>query len=398
MALYRHGELARLLTLEQLQSSHAALLGAYEARPLITLLAFFGVYVLAAALSIPGAVILTLAAGAIFGLGLGLLVVSFASSLGALLAFLASRYLLRDLVQARLGKSLAPINQGVAREGTAYLLTLRLVPVFPFWLINLLMGLTPMGAGRFYLVSQIGMLAGTAVYVNAGTQLAAIRSAGDILSPGLLGSFVLLGLFPLLASRAVAWAQARRQYARWPRPARYDRNLVVIGAGAGGLVTAYIAAAVKARVTLVEGHRMGGDCLNSGCVPSKALIRSARLAHQLRQAEGFGISAATGTVDFAAVMRRVHRVIADIEPHDSVERYTALRAEVLQGHASIVSPWCFEITLHDGSVQPLSPRSIVIRARLSPVVPAFLGSRLAGLPYQRDVAAGVEPEGRGCGG
>ncbi|MBU6271222.1 MAG: FAD-dependent oxidoreductase [Betaproteobacteria bacterium] len=377
-ALYRQGELARLLTLEQLQASHAALLGAYEARPLITLLAFFGVYVLAAALSIPGAVILTLAAGAIFGLGVGLLVVSFASSLGALLAFLAARYLLRDLVQARLGKSLAPINQGIAREGTAYLLTLRLVPVFPFWLINLLMGLTPMSAGRFYLVSQIGMLAGTAVYVNAGTQLAAIRSAGDILSPGLLGSFVLLGLFPLLASRLVAWTQARRRYARWPRPARYDRNLVVIGAGAGGLVTAYIGAAVKARVTLVEGHRMGGDCLNSGCVPSKALIRSAKLAHQLRKADGFGIRGATGTVDFAAVMQRVHRVIRDIEPHDSVERYTALGVEVLQGHARIVSPWCVEVSLADGAVQRLTTRSIVIAAGASPVVPAIPGLREAG--------------------
>ena len=378
VALYRHGELARLLTLAQLQESHAALLATYEARPLLTLLVFFGVYVLAAALSIPGAVILTLAAGAIFSLGIGLLVVSFASSLGALLAFLAARYLLRDLVQTRLGKSLAPINQGIARDGTAYLLTLRLVPVFPFWLINLLMGLTPMGAGRFYLVSQIGMLAGTAVYVNAGTQLAAIRSAGDILSPGLLGSFVLLGLFPLLASRAVAWAQARKQYARWPRPARFDRNLVVIGAGAGGLVTAYIGAAVKARVTLIEGHRMGGDCLNSGCVPSKALIRSARLAHQLRQADGFGIRGATGTVDFAAIMRRVHQVISDIEPHDSVARYTELGVEVLQGHARIVSPWCVEVTMPDGTTQRLTTRSIVIAAGASPVVPAIPGLREAG--------------------
>ncbi len=166
---------------------------------------------------------------------------------------------------------LAPINDGVRKDGTFYLLTLRLVPVFPFWLINLLMGLTPMGAGRFYVVSQIGMLAGTAVYVNAGTQLAAIQSPGDILSPGLLGSFVLLGLFPLLAKTGVAWLAQRKVYAKWTKPRSFDRNLVVIGAGAGGLVSAYIAAAVKAKVTLIEGHKMGGDCLNYGCVPSKAL-------------------------------------------------------------------------------------------------------------------------------
>ena len=138
--LYRHFELGRLLTLDQLKASRDALVGAYQARPVTTLLIYFGVYVLATALSIPGALILTLAGGAMFGLAVGLLVVSFASSLGALLAFLAARYLLRDTVQSRFGRSLAPINEGVRRDGTFYLLTLRLVPVFPFWLINLLMG------------------------------------------------------------------------------------------------------------------------------------------------------------------------------------------------------------------------------------------------------------------
>ena len=377
-ALYRHFELGRLLTLDNLKASRDALAGAYEARPWVTVLSFFGVYVLAAALSIPGALILTLAAGAMFGLWVGLLVVSFASSLGALLAFLASRYLLRDMIQTRFRKSLAPINEGVARDGTFYLLTLRLVPVFPFWLINLLMGLTPIGAGRFYLVSQIGMLAGTAVYVNAGTQLAAIRSASDILSPGLLGSFVLLGLFPLIAKAIVGGLQARKVYAKWPRPKTFDRNLVVIGAGAGGLVSAYIAAAVKARVTLIEGHKMGGDCLNFGCVPSKALIRSAKMAKQLRNAGALGIREASGQVDFAAVMQRVHRVISDIEPHDSVARYTGLGVEVLQGHARIASPWAVEVTLADGTTQRLSTRSIVIAAGASPFVPPIPGLKDTG--------------------
>ncbi len=372
-ALYRHFDLGRLLTLDQLKSSRVALAAAYQTQPLQTLLAFFGVYVAAAALSIPGALVLTLAAGALFGLGTGLVVVSFASSLGALLAFLVSRYLLRDTIQARFGKSLAPINEGVRKDGTFYLLTLRLVPVFPFWLINLLMGLTPIGAGRFYLVSQLGMLAGTAVYVNAGTQLAAIQSARDIVSPGLLGSFVLLGLFPLLAKSVVGRLQARKVYAKWAQPKRFDRNLVVIGAGAGGLVTSYIAAVVKAQVTLVEGHKMGGDCLNFGCVPSKALIRSAKMAKQLQKAQSLGITGASGNVDFAAVMQRVQRVIADIEPHDSVDRYTSLGVEVLQGQARITSPWTVDVSLSDGTRQSLSTRSIVIAAGASPFVPPIPG-------------------------
>jgi pyruvate/2-oxoglutarate dehydrogenase complex dihydrolipoamide dehydrogenase (E3) component/uncharacterized membrane protein YdjX (TVP38/TMEM64 family) len=377
---WRHFELGSLLTLEQLKASRDALAGAYEARPLATVAAFFGVYVLAAALSIPGALILTLAAGAMFGLGVGLLVVSFASSLGALLAFLAARYLLRDAVQARFAKALAPINEGVRKDGTFYLLTLRLVPLFPFWLVNLLMGLTPIGAGRFYVVSQLGMLAGTVVYVNAGTQLAAIRTPGDILSPALLGSFVLLGLFPLLAKAGVGWLQRRKVYAKWEwkRPARYDRNLVVIGAGAGGLVSAYIAAAVKAKVTLIEGHRMGGDCLNTGCVPSKALIRSARMARQLKQAASLGITGAAGEVDFAAVMRRIQGVIRDIEPHDSIERYTRLGVEVLQGHARITSPWSVLVTHADGTQQTLTTRSIVIAAGASPFVPPIPGLQEVG--------------------
>ena len=375
---WQHFGLGALLTLDNLKASRDALQVRVQAQPLSTAAVFFAVYVAAAALSIPGAVILTLAAGAMFGLGWGLLLVSFASSLGALLAFLVARYLLRDVIQARFGKALAPINDGVRKDGTFYLLTLRLVPVFPFWLINLLMGLTPMGAGRFYVVSQIGMLAGTAVYVNAGTQLAAIQSPGDILSPGLLGSFVLLGLFPLLAKTGVAWLAQRKVYAKWTKPRSFDRNLVVIGAGAGGLVSAYIAAAVKAKVTLIEGHKMGGDCLNFGCVPSKALIRSAKMAQQLKKAHELGVADAAGRVDFAAIMQRVHGVIRDIEPHDSVERYTKLGVEVLHGHGRITSPWTVDVTLADGSTQTLTTMNIVIAAGASPFVPPIPGLKETG--------------------
>ena len=374
---YWYWDLGQWLTLEQLKASRDALISLYADQPVKTALTFFGVYVLAAALSFPGASILTLAAGAMFGWAMGLLLVSFASSLGALLAFWASRYLLRDVIEKRFGKLLQPINEGLAKDGTFYLLTLRLVPLFPFWLINLLMGLTKLGARRFYIVSQIGMLVGTAVYVNAGTQLAAIDTAADVLSPGLIASLVLLGVFPLMAKVMVGALQRRKLYARWPRPARFDRNLVVIGAGAGGLVSAYIAAAVRAKVTLIEGHKMGGDCLNYGCVPSKALIRSAKAMKQLRNAHRLGIRDVLGEVDFAGVMRRVHEVIGAIEPHDSVERYTLLGVEVLKGHARITSPWTVEIRQADGSVRTLTTRSIVIAAGASPFVPPIPGLKEA---------------------
>jgi pyruvate/2-oxoglutarate dehydrogenase complex dihydrolipoamide dehydrogenase (E3) component/uncharacterized membrane protein YdjX (TVP38/TMEM64 family) len=371
--LYQTFDLGRLLTLEALKASRDTLVAAYQQRPLVTAAAYFAIYVAAAALSFPGATILTLAAGAMFGLGVGLLIVSFASSLGALLAFLAARYLLRDAVQSRFSRQLAPINEGMQRDGVFYLLTLRLVPVFPFFIVNLLAGLTPIGAGRFYIVSQIGMLAGTLVYVNAGTQLATIQRTADVLSPGLLASFVLLGVFPLIAKGIVEALKRRQVYAGWPRPQRFDRNLVVIGAGAGGLVTAYIAAAVKAKVTLAEGHKMGGDCLNFGCVPSKALIRSAKLAKQLQTADAFGIREASGRVDFAAVMARIQRVVAQIEPHDSVARYTALGVEVVQGHARITSPWSVELSTAGGERRTLSTRNIVIAAGARPFIPPIPG-------------------------
>jgi pyruvate/2-oxoglutarate dehydrogenase complex dihydrolipoamide dehydrogenase (E3) component/uncharacterized membrane protein YdjX (TVP38/TMEM64 family) len=373
--------LDRYLTLAAVQDRLGDFEALRQASPIAMALGFFGLYVLATALSLPGAVILTLAAGALFGLAGGTLIVSFASSLGATLAFLASRYLLRDSVQARFGDRLKAINDGMAKDGALYLFTLRLIPVFPFFLVNLLMGLTPIRTGTYYWVSQLGMLAGTLVYVNAGTQLAQLSSLSGILSPGVLMSFVLLGAFPMIAKAVLGFLQRRRVYARWQRPKTFDRNLVVIGAGAAGLVTAYIAAAVKAKVTLVEAHKMGGDCLNFGCVPSKALIKSAKLATQMRRADHYGLEAATPAFSFRQVMARVHQVISEIAHQDSVERYTGLGVEVLQGRARIVDPWTVEVTLNDSGTGPdgtpkvvrLTTRSIVIAAGARPFVPPLPG-------------------------
>ena len=347
-------DLGRYLSLDYLKNSQAAFADLYAQRPLAVAAGFFVVYVLVTAVSFPGATILTLAGGAVFGLGWGLLLVSFASSVGATLAMLAARYLLRDSIASRFGSRLAEINQGVDKDGAFYLFTLRLIPVVPFFVINLVMGLTTMKVRTYYWVSQLGMLAGTAVYVNAGTQLGQLTSLKGILSPALLGSFVLLGLFPLVARKLVAAVKRRQVYARWAghKPARFDRNLIVIGGGAGGLVSAYIAAAVKAKVTLVEAHKMGGDCLNYGCVPSKALIKSAKLAHHMRHASQYGLSDAVPTFSFKAVMARIHAVIAAIEPHDSIERYNGLGVEVLQGYAKLVNPWTVEITLNPGAPGP----------------------------------------------
>jgi pyruvate/2-oxoglutarate dehydrogenase complex dihydrolipoamide dehydrogenase (E3) component len=294
--------------------------------------------------------------------------VSFASSLGATAAFLLSRFLLRDWVQARFAAQLRGINEGVAKEGAFYLFTLRIVPAVPFFVINLAMGPTPIRARTFYWVSQLGMLPATVVYVNAGTQLAAIGSPAGILSPTLIGAFLLLGFFPLIAKKLVDAWKTKKLYARWSRPAKFDRNLVVIGAGSAGLVAAYIAATVRAKVTLIEKHRMGGDCLNTGCVPSKALIKSARVLSQIKNSSKYGIKSATADFDFADVMERVQRVVKTVEPHDSVERYSALGVECLQGAAKITSPWTVEV---GGKV--LTTRAIVIAAGARPFVPPIPG-------------------------
>ncbi|MBP6406071.1 MAG: FAD-dependent oxidoreductase [Ramlibacter sp.] len=368
-------DLGRFLSLDYLKQSQAQFATLVQSQPLLVAGSYFSIYVAATALSLPGAAIITLAGGAIFGLGWGLLIVSFASSIGATLAFLVARFLLRDSIEARFGNRLAEINRGVEKDGAFYLFTLRLIPLVPFFVINLVMGLTQMRAWTFYWVSQLGMLAGTAVFVNAGTQLARIDSLKGILSPALLGSFVLLGVFPWLARKGVEAMQKRKIYARWRavRPNTFDRNLVVIGAGAGGLVSAYIAAAVKAKVTLIEVHKMGGDCLNYGCVPSKALIKSAKLAHQMRHARRYGLHDAAPSFSFRAVMQRIHDVIAAIEPHDSVERYTGLGVEVLQGYAKIINPWTVEVALNDGGKQVLTTRNIVIAAGARPFVPPLPG-------------------------
>ncbi len=360
------------LTLEALKAQQASIETYRSNHPVMAVAMYALIYIAVTGLSLPGAAILTLAGGAVFGLLWGTLIVSFASSIGATLAFLAARFLFRDAVKSRFGERLKAIDAGVAKEGALYLFTLRLVPIFPFFVINLAMGLTNLKIQTFYWVSQVGMLAGTTVYVNAGTQLGQLESLSGILSPGLIGSFVLLGIFPLIANKIVETLKANKVYAKWTKPARFDNNIVVIGAGSGGLVTSYIAAAVKAKVTLIEKHKMGGDCLNTGCVPSKALIRSAKLLSHIKRAADFGIKKADAEFDFADVMNRVQSIIKTVEPHDSVERYSDLGVEVIEGEAKILSPWEVQVTTA-GETRTITTRSIVIAAGARPFVPPIPG-------------------------
>lgn len=365
--------LHRQLRLENFQAAQGDLIDWRKRQPLSASLIYGLIYVAVTGLSLPGAAVLSLAGGAVFGLLWGTVLVSVASTVGATLAFLLSRTLLRGVVQRRFGSNLAAMEEGIARDSVFYLLSLRLAPVVPFFVVNLVMGLTTMPVLRYAFASQLGMLPGTAVYVNAGTQLASLTSPKGILSPAVVGSLLLLAVFPWLARLAVQRWKRWKLYEPWSRPRHFDRNLIVIGAGSAGLVASYIAATVRAKVTLVERDRMGGDCLNTGCVPSKALIRTARLAARLRDGERYGLTDQEPGVNLQQVLERVHRKIADVAPHDSVARYRGLGVDVRKGHARLLDPWTVAINTADGGEERLTARSIVLATGASPIIPSIPG-------------------------
>ena len=368
VALFFAFDLGQYLSLEYIKAQQGQVETLYAENRLATLLIFFIVYVIVTGMSLPGAAVMSLAAGAVFGLLTGVILISFASTIGASIAFMISRYLFRESVEARFGKSLKSINAGIQRDGAFYLFALRLVPAFPFFVINLVMGLTKIKLTTFYWVSQVGMLAGTIVYINAGTQLAQIESASGIFSPGIILSFVLLALLPFAGRKLISMLKNRKALAGFDKPESFDTNLVVIGGGSAGLVSSYIAAAVKAKVTLIEKHKMGGDCLNTGCVPSKAIIRSAKFMSHISRSEEFGIKKANAKFDFSEVMERVQRIIKKIEPHDSIERYSGLGVDVIEGEAKIVSPWSVKV-----NGRTITTRNIIVATGARPFVPPIEG-------------------------
>lgn len=377
-------DLGQYLDLNYFKEQQSKISAFRDASPLRAAAIYFVIYILVTGLSLPGAAIATLIGGAIFGLLWGTVLVSFASVIGASCAFLVSRHILRDAIQNRYGDRLRTINEGIRKDGAVYLFTLRMVPLFPFFVINLVMGLTPMRLGTYFIVSQIGMLPGTIVYVNAGTQLAKIDSVGAILSPALIASFVLLGIFPLISKKIIDVMKSRKVLGKFKKPAKFDFNTVVIGAGSAGLVAAYIATAVKAKVALIEKGKMGGDCLNTGCVPSKAIIRTAKFMSHIKRSKEFGVHTASAEFDFKEVMSRVHGIIGVIEHHDSVERYTGLGVDCYSGHATIESPYCVDV---DG--QKLTTRSIVIATGAEPAVPPLPGIENVGY-YTSDTIWEIE--------
>lgn len=359
------------LTLANLKQNQDFLADQFANRPLWISLVFGLGYVLVTALSIPGATILTLASGAIFGLFYGAIIASVASTIGATLSFLGARYLFRQWTERRFNERINFINQGLQKEGAFYLFTLRLIPAIPFFLVNLVMGLTNFSAWRFFFISQLGMLPGTLVYVNAGTEISKIENLKGILSPGLLISFVLLGILPLFSRWMIKYFRSRKHLQKYKKPLKFDYNMVVIGGGSAGLVSAYIASAVKAKVALIEKHKMGGDCLNTGCVPSKALIRSSKIFNYFRRASEFGLEPVEPKLEFSKVMERIQKVIQDIEPHDSIERYSSLGVECITGEAYIVSP--YEVRVNE---KILTTKNIVIATGARPFAPKIPGLEL----------------------
>lgn len=384
LVVYFVFDLGRYLDVNLFLDNRDRIIEFRDASPLKSALIYFAVYILITGLSVPGAAIATLVGGAIFGLLWGTVLVSFASVIGASCAFLVSRHILRDAIQSRYGDRLRTINEGIRKDGAVFLFTLRMVPIFPFFIINLVMGLTPMRLRTYFLVSQIGMLPATIVYVNAGTQLAKIDSVGAILSPALLASFVLLGIFPLISKKFIDIMKSRKALSKFSKPKKFDFNTVVIGAGSAGLVAAYISAAVKSKVALIEKGKMGGDCLNTGCVPSKAIIRTAKFMSHIKRSEEFGVHTASAKFDFKDIMKRVHGIIGVIEHHDSVERYTSLGVDCFAGHATIESPYCVNV---DG--QRLTTRSIIIATGGEPAVPPLPGIENTGF-YTSDTIWEIE--------
>lgn len=367
-------QLDQYLTLDSLKHYKEILVESYEANVLLFSLGYIAIYVLSVAINIPGAIILTLAGGALFGLWYGLFLVSIASTAGATVSFLISRYLLRDGLRSKFAETFKSLDKGVSKNGAFYLLSLRLVPLFPFFLINMLMGLTSIRLIIYVFVSWIGMLPGTFVYVNAGTQLAGLTSLKGILSPNILIALILLGIFPLLAKFFLSMYQKSKIYSKFKRPKKYDFNFIAIGAGAAGLVSTLIGATVRAKVALIERDKMGGDCLNTGCVPSKAILATAKKVHLAENFKKFGLIKADVKVSFPDVMKRVRSVIKTIEPNDSIERYTSLGVNCIQGEAKVLSPFEVEV---GGKIY--TTRNIILATGAEPIVPGIPGLKEA--PY-----------------
>ncbi len=379
LMLWRYN-IGRYFSLVYVKSQLDVWLALVQENVMIVASVFFALYVLVTAASIPGALVMTLLAGALFGFVGGVVLVSFASTLGATCSFLAARFFLRKSISTKFSTQLEKINRGIDKEGALYLFALRLIPVIPFFVINVVMGLTRMRLLTYMVISQLGMLAGTCAYVNIGRSLASIESISGLLSARVFISFIVLAIIPMLSKKIVDAIKAGRVYKKFKhkKPRKFDLNVAVIGAGSGGLIASYIASVVQARLALFEKAEMGGDCLNRGCVPSKTIISISKLISAHKEGKAVGIEYARPVVSFSKVMKTIHDSIATIAPHDSVERYEKLGVQCVKEEAKITSPW--EITT---KTRTITARSIIIASGATPHVPKIAGLREA-KPFTSD--------------
>jgi len=365
-------DLSQHLTLSQLKHHQLYLHSLVQDFPVQSVVIYFIAYIVMAGLALPGALIFTLAGGALFGLATGVILASFASTLGALASFLVARFFLHDFVQTRYQQRLTVINQKIQQQGATYLLFLRLVPAFPFFMVNLLMALTPISARTYYIVSQIGMLPATFIFVNAGTELAKISSVDDILSIPLLLSLLLLACLPFISKQLAKRVSCWRLYKKWQRPKKFDYHTIVIGGGAAGLVAAYTTQTLQGKVALIEKHQMGGDCLNTGCVPSKSILRTAKFIHDIGQHSNYGVQQAEFKLQFQQVMQRVREKISTIAPKDSIKRYNDMGVDCFQAHAQLLSPWQVEAVSENSKIT-ISAKNIILAGGATPNVPTIPG-------------------------
>ncbi|MDE1892364.1 MAG: FAD-dependent oxidoreductase [Betaproteobacteria bacterium] len=378
LSILYHFNVTQYLSLRYLLENKEKLQNYTNTHQLTSGIYFFIIYIIAVALSLPGATILTLAAGALFGFIKGTIMVSFASTIGATMAMFISRIFIRDWVKNKFSSFMTEIDKGISTDGVMYLFSLRLIPIFPFFVINLIMGVTKMSLSTFFLVSQLGMLPGTLVYVNAGTEINKIHALSDITSPTLILSFVFIGILPWISKLVLNKYKLSKLYSKWNKPVKFDNNLIVIGAGAAGLVTSYIAAAVKAKVTLIEANKMGGDCLNYGCVPSKALIKNAKITYQTKKNLPQDLTQTFVKETWIKTFQKVNDAITTVAPHDSKERYEGLGVIVKQGYAKLIDPWTVEIKDNLNNTSRVTGKNIVLATGARPIVPTIAGIESSG--------------------
>lgn len=327
-----------------------------------------------ASLGIPGALILTLLAGAVFGWKWGTVIVSVSSTAGACCAFLLSRYFFRELIGEKYSGKGKSVLDAYESKGPLFLLSLRLVPIVPYFLVNLLMGVTRIPLATFALLSAVGMFPSTMLYVKAGVNFSQIRSVSDILSKKMLLLFCFFALIPVAAN----WMLPRIRFwwvmRKYPKPKSFDYNFVVVGAGSAGLVAANLGARLQAKVALVERGKSGGDCLNRGCVPSKTLLAIAKGVHHRESAESVSAPYGKAKKEYTAVRRSIQRVIEQIAPHDSFERYESLGVDCFEGNAEVISP--YEVKVGE---KVLTTKNVVIATGASPILPVMPGIREQGV-------------------